>query len=131
MDYTHIEISMEVILSAIRNSHDAITVAETITTTATTKVSNALYSFCHSLYHYLLDRYYSFIAKKRDNRITYRRSAVLIMAEVNAYVARLTLSYLDHIRMILRSRMLRSQDRGSSEETNNDKEVTEPFLFYA
>lgn len=130
MDYTHIKISMEVI-EALRNLHAAITVVEESIAKATEKISSVLFRFSHTLYHYLLHRCYSFIAKKRDNRITYRRSAVLIMAEVNAYVARLTLRYLENLKMILRSRMLRSQDRGSSEETNNDEEVTEPFLFYA
>lgn len=79
-----------------------------------------MYSLAHSLAHWVLHAYYSFRSRIRQAITFDPRSAVRLATVVLIRVKLLTVTFLEHAHVYRAARLLRTQDRGTGENSDSD-----------
>ena len=79
-----------------------------------------MYSLAHSLAHWVLHAYYSFRSRIRQAITFDPHSAVRLATVVLIRVKLLTVTFLEHAHVYRAARLLRTQDRGTGENSDSD-----------
>lgn len=79
-----------------------------------------MYSLAHSLAHWVLHAYYSFSSRIRQAITFDPHSAVRLATVVLIRVKLLTVTFLEHVHVYRAARLLRTQDRGTGENSDSD-----------
>ena len=95
----------------------------------TDNLSRALMAFAHGLSHCILHGFRKFGKRARRILGSFRRSTECVASAVRSCVRILTLHYDERKSIFLRKCLLRSQDRGSSDDNSYDKEIGFTFLL--
>ena len=119
-----IEFNIEKISEAIRKAFAAVEpVLEEIDAMMEEAIDNfgrIVYSLAHSLAHWVLHAYYSFRSRIRQAITFDPRSAVRLATVVLIRVKLLTVTFLEHVHVYRAARLLRTQDRGTGENSDSD-----------
>ena len=119
-----IEFNIEKISEAIQKAFAAVEpVLEEIDAMVEETVDNfgrVMYSLAHSLAHWVLHAYYSFSSRIRQAITFDPRSAVRLATVVLIRVKLLTVTFLEHAHVYRAARLLRTQDRGTGENSDSD-----------
>lgn len=119
-----IEFNIEKISEAIQKAFAALEpVLEEIDAMVEEAVDNfgrVVYSLAHSLAHWVLHAYYSFRSRIRQAITFDPRSAVRLATVVLIRVKLLTVTFLEHVHVYRAARLLRTQDRGTGENSDSD-----------
>ena len=119
-----IEFNIEKISEAIQKAFAALEpVLEELDAMVEEAVDNfgrVMYSLAHSLAHWVLHAYYSFRSRIRQAITFDPRSAVRLATVVLIRVKLLTVTFLEHAHVYRAARLLRTQDRGTGENSDSD-----------
>ena len=119
-----IEFNIEKISEAIQKAFATVEpVLEEIDAMVEEAVDNfgrGMYSLAHSLAHWVLHAYYSFRSRIRQAITFDPRIAVRLATVVLIRVKLLTVTFLEHAHVYRAARLLRTQDRGTGENSDSD-----------
>ena len=119
-----IEFDVGKICEAIQKAFDALEpVLEEIDAMVEEAIDNlgrTMYSLAHSLAHWVLHAYFNFRSRIRQAITFDPRSAVRLATVVLIRVKLLTVTFLEHAHVYRAARLLRTQDRGTGENSDSD-----------
>lgn len=110
----------EAILKAFEALEPVLEEIDAVVEEAIDNLGRAMYSLAHSLAHWVLHAYYDITSRIRQ-AITYDPcSAVRLAIAVQIRVRLLTVSFLEHAHVYRAARLLRTQDRGTDDNSDSD-----------
>ena len=86
-------------------------------------LGRAMYTFAHSLAHWVLQTFYTVTSRIREAICYDPYSAVRLALAVRIRVKILTVSFLEHAHVYRAARLLRTQDRGDDENSDSDIDI--------
>ncbi len=123
-DGSVIEFDVSKIREAISKTFEALEpVIEEIDAMVEEAIDNlgrAMYTFAHSLAHWVLHTFYAVTSRIREAICFDPSSAVRLALTVRIRVKILTVSFLEHAHVYRAACLLRTQDRGDDENSDSD-----------
>ncbi len=110
----------EAILKAFEALEPALEEFDEMVEEAIGNFGRAMYTFAHSLAHWVLHAFFEFTSRIRQAITFDPHSAVRLAAVICIRVKLLTASFLEHVHVYRAARLFRTQDRGVDDNSDSD-----------